>query len=144
MQVERRRSLTSNRRRGTFRVHFGAEPGRRDQPVRFPGRCPTLHEIESQHHRRTDLPHGASARLNHTAAVTSVEFSPYGTTLASGSGDVTFGNSGDDTVRLWTVANGREEATLEGHTSGVRSVSFSPDGRTLASGGDVPQRACVG
>ena len=62
----------------------------------------------------------------HTSGVSSVSFSPDGSTLASG--------SGDDTVRLWDVVTGEAIATLEGHTSGVSSVSFSPDGATLASG----------
>ena len=93
-------------------------------------------DSHAQDYTRLGLPDGAIARLNHMSAVTSVAFSPDGGTLASGSGDVTFGNSGDDTVRLWDVASDREQATLEGHTSGVRSVSFSPDGKTLASGSD--------
>jgi hypothetical protein len=41
---------------------------------------------------------------------------------------------GDNTVRLWRVADGRLLRTLEGHTDSVYSVAFSPDGQTLASG----------
>ena len=62
----------------------------------------------------------------HTDSVTSVSFSPDGTTLASG--------SADDTVKLWDVATKQNIAHFEGHTDGVTSVSFSPDGTTLASG----------
>ena len=58
--------------------------------------------------------------------VSSVSFSPDGTTLASG--------SYDGTVKLWDVATRTNIATLQGHTSVVWSVSFSPDGATLASG----------
>ena len=75
------------------------------------------------------LPDGALARLgigSNTASVLSVSFSPDGARLASG--------SGDDTVRLWEVATGQQQAVLEGHTAHVSSVSFSPDGLTLASG----------
>ena len=62
----------------------------------------------------------------HTARVSSVAFSPDGTTLASG--------SDDDTIKLWDVATGTLKATLEGHTESVNSVAFSPDSSTLASG----------
>jgi predicted NACHT family NTPase len=44
--------------------------------------------------------------------------------------------SSDQTIKLWDVATGKEQATLKGHKHWVRSVSFSPDGKTLASGSD--------
>ncbi|MCP4363862.1 MAG: hypothetical protein GY800_00965 [Planctomycetes bacterium] len=44
--------------------------------------------------------------------------------------------SRDKTVRLWTVANGREIACLMGHEDNVVSVRFSPDGVLLASGSE--------
>ena len=58
--------------------------------------------------------------------VTSVSFSPDGSTLASA--------GYDDTVKLWDVTTRRNIATLEGHTDWLTSVSFSPDSSTLASG----------
>ena len=64
----------------------------------------------------------------HTAAVNSVTFSPYGTTVVSG--------SDDGTVRLWDVATLTGMGILKGHIDAVNSVSFSPGGKTIASGSD--------
>jgi WD40 repeat protein len=58
--------------------------------------------------------------------VSSVCFSPDGTTLISG--------SGDDSIRLWDIRKGLRMTKLDGHNSFVTSVCFSPDGTTLASG----------
>ena len=66
--------------------------------------------------------------LGHRSSVSSVSFSPDGTTLASG--------SYDNTVKLWDVATKQNIATLVGHTDSVTSVSFSPDGTLIASGSD--------
>ena len=52
--------------------------------------------------------------------------SPYGTTLASGSYDMT--------IKLWNANTGECLRTLEGHGTLVETVAFSPDGTTLASG----------
>ncbi|UZP46658.1 hypothetical protein NXS19_014470 [Fusarium pseudograminearum] len=40
----------------------------------------------------------------------------------------------DKTIKIWNVAIGEEEQTLEGHTDGVSSVVFSSDGGLIASG----------
>jgi WD40 repeat protein len=45
--------------------------------------------------------------------------------------------SGDQTVRLWDAASGKELKVLSGQGGAVSAVAFSPDGRRLAScGGD--------
>jgi WD40 repeat protein len=62
----------------------------------------------------------------HQGDVGSVDFSPDGQSLASG--------SSDKTVRLWNVKNGESIHVLKGHQSSIRSVDFSPDGQSLASG----------
>jgi serine/threonine protein kinase len=62
----------------------------------------------------------------HSDSVLSVAYSSDSRYLASG--------SGDNTIKIWEVAKGKELRTLTGHSSGVYSVVYSPDGRYLASG----------
>jgi WD40 repeat protein len=40
---------------------------------------------------------------------------------------------GDNTIRLWEVATGKEVCELRGHEAYVHAVAFSPDGTRLAS-----------
>ena len=63
----------------------------------------------------------------HEGEISSVSFSPDGTTLATG--------SSDKTVKLLDVGSASVTKTIEtGHEDYIRSVSFSPDGTTLATG----------
>ena len=61
--------------------------------------------------------------IGYTSSVSSVDFSPDGHTLASG--------SFDRTIRLWDVRTGELKTTLTGHKGSVYSVAFSPDGDML-------------
>ncbi|KDN40368.1 hypothetical protein RSAG8_08131, partial [Rhizoctonia solani AG-8 WAC10335] len=64
--------------------------------------------------------------IGHTSSVYSVQFSPDGTRVVSG--------SNDDTIRVWDVERGATIlGPLEGHTDGVHSTVFSPDGSQIIS-----------
>lgn len=73
-----------------------------------------------------DIGSGDSMRLGKPVAVA---FSPDGRTVLSG--HETFG---ENPLRLWDVATGKEIRAFAGHTVPVFSVAFSPDGRLAASG----------
>lgn len=62
----------------------------------------------------------------HSEPVSSIAYSSDGQKLVSG--------AWDNTVRVWDVQSGAEQAILEGHNSFVESVAFSPDGQSILSG----------
>ena len=62
----------------------------------------------------------------HTSWVRSLNFSPNGALLVSG--------SHDRTIKLWDMQTGGVVATFHGHTGYVYSVSISVDCATIASG----------
>jgi WD40 repeat protein len=75
----------------------------------------------------------------HRASVLTLDFSPDGRYLASGSGTdkVEMNNVPDENVvRVWDVANGTLFKDLGTHKDGVMEVKWSPDGRTLVSVSD--------
>ena len=63
----------------------------------------------------------------HKDLVSSVAYSPDGSTIATG--------SWDHTIQLWDGLTGKEKKTLMGPIGEVSSVAFSPDGLALASAG---------
>jgi WD40 repeat protein len=68
--------------------------------------------------------------------VCSVAFSPDGRTLVSGGGRVNVEDpEGVDRgeLKVWDLATGKEQVSLQGRTGIISAVAFSPDGRLLAS-----------
>jgi WD40 repeat protein len=62
----------------------------------------------------------------HESDIYSIDFSPDGKRLVSG--------SPDGRIKLWDLSGGISELTITGHgTRQVHSVAFSPDGKRLAS-----------
>ncbi|QDU21931.1 serine/threonine-protein kinase [Urbifossiella limnaea] len=63
----------------------------------------------------------------HKSAVSSVNYSPDGTRIVTG--------SWDKTARVWDARTGTPLLDLTGHTGQVSGVSFSPDGTRIVTGG---------
>lgn len=70
----------------------------------------------------------------HAEAVISVQFSPNGRYLASGSGDTT--------VRFWDIYTETPQFTCKAHKHWVLTISWSPNGKKLASG-DKNSQICI-
>jgi len=64
----------------------------------------------------------------HSRTVTSINWSPSGFQLVSG--------SYDGTARIWSASHGDTAVTYRGHSAPVMAVAWSPDGALLASGGE--------
>lgn len=64
--------------------------------------------------------------IGHTGEVTSVDFSPFGDTLAAV-------GENDNAVKLWNTQTGELRTTLAGHQSSVTAIAYSPDGNTIAT-----------
>jgi len=62
----------------------------------------------------------------HQDQISSIDFSPNGKILASGS----FNN----TIKLWNIQTQQLITTLKGHQDQISSINFSPNGKILASG----------
>jgi tRNA A-37 threonylcarbamoyl transferase component Bud32 len=94
-------------------------------------RSPSNKAGEAGHLRLWTVPDVGDPQLRkslegHTATIFAMDFSPDGSTLATGSYDWS--------IRLWDVQAGRTVTSLKGHDAGVLAVRYSPDGSLLASG----------
>jgi WD40 repeat protein len=68
--------------------------------------------------------------LDANGAVYSLAVSPDGNILAGGTGALV---KGENSIRLWNLADGKEIRKLVGHSQGVLQVVFSPNGEMLAT-----------
>lgn len=50
-------------------------------------------------------------------------------------GKTVYTGSGDDTINVWTIPEGKHQATLKGHERQVNALAVSPDGTRLLSAG---------
>ena len=67
-------------------------------------------------------------QMGHTEKVNSIDFSPDGRYVVSGSTDTT--------LKLWDAKKGTLLMTLVGHTMRINKVAFSSDGKYIVSGSD--------
>jgi WD40 repeat protein/DNA-binding SARP family transcriptional activator len=78
----------------------------------------------------SDLRSGAAVATlkGHESNVHSIDFSPDGRLVVTG--------SADGTARVWDVPSGRLRLTLGGHSASVSDATFSPDGNLIATAGE--------
>src|SRR5262245_51717343 len=74
----------------------------------------------------------AAALLSLEAKPTAVVFPPDGRQLAAA--------AKDQTIRVWSLPDGRLRQTLSGHRLAPGALAFSPDGKLLASMACSPSR----
>ena len=94
------------------------------------GKASICGDIETGRQSQTLMGPGGRI-INYSGSITSVTFSPDGKTIASGSGNWSWGGGGY--VILWDVHTGKPKQTLIENTNSISSVAFSPDGKTLAA-----------
>jgi WD40 repeat protein len=73
---------------------------------------------------------GTQVLRGHEAKVNSMEFSPDGSRLLTG--------SDDQSAAVWEVSTGRILAVYKGHPGPVRLVAYSPDGKRVATASTDP------
>lgn len=85
--------------------------------------------------RMWDTTTGAAVRemRGHTHAVYSIDVSPDGRRVVTG--------SWDGSVRLWDLETGKALASVADHQGAVMRVAFAPDGKSVAAGGGVARLA---
>ncbi len=67
-------------------------------------------------------------QMGHSGSVNSVDFSPDGRYVITG--------SSDKTAKLWDVNTGLEVRTFKGHNNAINSIVFCPDGEHIITGSD--------
>ena len=77
------------------------------------------------HSEVTELSISANQTNSHTEWMSALHFHPHGAHLTS--------SSGDGTVKVWEVANGKNVHTFSGHTRAVWGCEFHPAGDFVAS-----------
>ena len=70
----------------------------------------------------------------HSGYINSMDFSPDGRHLVTGSDESHISHDNDARLKVWGIPSGQELLTIREGVSNVRSVRFSPNGALIASG----------